>query len=435
MRVPGEEIRYRLKTVTEVLAKQVAAELVDGASVRRSLLPPLVRRTVRLVPRLSALSDRRRHPALIATRLYQRVRTMEWFRDERRATVLMSKKVKQLTATHAELCFPRDDIRHLQLKDAVIGFWHPFLARLFARYDIVQSYGTYAAMPFFAGRNQYIAYQHGTLRTIPFQPTLEGILCKLTFKASTRVFITNSDNLTAADKLGLPASRLLCLPHAFDSEKLERFAARHHPHAGSSERAPYIFAPARQHWVDGDPGWAKGNERLLHALRLLEQQGFRCSLRLVEWGKDVAATRALISDLGISDHVEWVSPMKKRDLWSEYLQAAAVADQFVIPSIGGVTFEAMTLGRRVITAIDPTQTSRFFGAPPPVFACSSIEEIAGAMRCIVEDPSDLAGRGALNREWVRRYHSAERIVGLQVNAYEMLLETRTDLRCRVAEAV
>jgi hypothetical protein len=113
--------------------------------------------------------------------------------------------------------------------------------------------------------------------------------------------------------------------------------------------------------------------------------------------------------------------MKKRELWQEYLAADAVLDQFIVPALGGVTFEAMMLGRRVISAIDKVETARFFGEPPPIYDCRSSDEIAEAMVDVCRDRQDLAGRGAANRAWMHKYHSADRIVKLQLSAYQTLL--------------
>jgi glycosyltransferase involved in cell wall biosynthesis len=308
-----------------------------------------------------------------------------------------------------------------EVKAYVRAFWHPLLKVLFSHYDVIQAYATYTIMPYVAGRRDYLAYEHGTIRRIPFEETAEGRLCATTYHTAATVLVTNSDNLTAVEKLEFPASKVVCLPHAFDSDKLDRFA-KSFTSAGKPDGAPVFLSPTRQHWVGEDPGWAKGNDRVIRALRLLRDRGMACHLRLVDWGNDVGATRRLIAELGLTDAVAWIPPMKKRELWAQYLEAVAVIDQFIVPAIGGVTFEAMMLGRRVITAIDLEQTRRFFGEPPPVFPCVTTEEIAEAMAHVIADPADAGGRGAANREWMQKHHSARRIVEIQIEAYRHLME-------------
>jgi hypothetical protein len=125
----------------------------------------------------------------------------------------------------------------------------------------------------------------------------------------------------------------------------------------------------------------------------------------------------LIAELGCGPSFSWISPMRKTELWQRYLSSHAVLDQFVIGAIGGVTFEAMALGSRVITALDPEVNTRFFGEAPPVLAAGDPAEIAAEMERVLDDPGDTAGLGAAARVWTTRYHSSERIVELQVREY------------------
>ncbi|MCC6534010.1 MAG: glycosyltransferase family 4 protein [Burkholderiales bacterium] len=312
-----------------------------------------------------------------------------------------------------------------QIEGYFRAFWDSALPAFFSRYDIIQAYATYTIMPYLAGRRDYLAYEHGTIRSIPFADTVEGRCCNATYRAARLVFVTNSDNVESAEKLGLAPARIVNLPHAFDSDKLERYADEHPIQRGSSNDPTLFFSPARQDWVSGDPGWSKGNDRLLHAAALLKSQGIRFLLILVQWGRDLQASRELIASLGIEDSVQWRPTMKKRELWQQYMQADCVIDQFVVPAIGGVTFEAMMLGRRVITAIDRNATRRFFGETPPLDACENVQEIAAAMLAVVGDRADRAGRGRANRAWMRKYHSAERIVRLQADAYRTVLDHDT----------
>jgi glycosyltransferase involved in cell wall biosynthesis len=356
--------------------------------------------------------------------------------DAQRHQSAMSRRLPALLR-RAEALTPRGSsasqrVRPDDFEWLFLWWWHPYLALLYRRYDVIQAYATYTAMPFIAGLRSYTAYEHGTIRSIPFQASSEGRMCAMTYRSAAVVFVTNSDNLSAADKLELPPSRVVCLPHAFDSDKLDRFASARKPESVVQSGPVLFFSPARQHWVDNDPGWAKGNDRAIRAIHKVLDLGLQCRLRLVAWGKDLEATRSLVQALGLTEVVDWVPTMKKRELWQEYLAADAVLDQFIVPALGGVTFEAMMLGRRVISAIDKVETARFFGEPPPVYDCQSSDEIAEAMVDVCRDRQDLTGRGAANRAWMRKYHSADRIVKLQLSAYQTLLADQNATKGSIA---
>jgi glycosyltransferase involved in cell wall biosynthesis len=125
----------------------------------------------------------------------------------------------------------------------------------------------------------------------------------------------------------------------------------------------------------------------------------------------------LIKSLGVEGKIQWLDPMRKQDLWRTYLSSHAVLDQFVLPSFGGVTFEALALGCRVITNVDFAAAERFFSKAPPVYSASTENEIYEMLERIVLDRNDLAGVGDAGAEWIKHYHSARKIVELQLEIY------------------
>lgn len=295
----------------------------------------------------------------------------------------------------------------------------PFEAIL-SHYDIIQGYAIDGLIPLINGVKNFTSYEHGTLREIPFEKNLTGLICRFAFQLSPRVFVTNSDVLPSVERLGLKKDSVTYLPHAFDDTKLLRFRAGH-PELSPPASGPVLFfSPTRQHWKTGNSSWQKGNDIFIRAAAQIgSRHDFK--LVLVEWGQEVADSRALIDQLSLSSKVEWVQPMSKADLWKYYCSCHAVVDQFVVPALGGVGFESMVLGRRLITAIDREQTALFFGEAPPCLDARSVEECAARMREVIGDPLDAKRRGEAARQWMATYHSAERIVALQSKAYNALL--------------
>ena len=406
-RETGRDVAYLAAPALPLVARYLGTKLDDLSThslVSRLPIGALIRRVRKALFSYAQtgnfLDDRTTHMAALASRV-----------DEilRRAQEILSPVGRSLAREDLDWFFE--------------WWWHPRLASLFEAYDVVQAYGICTAMPLLVGERHYVAYEHGTIRAIPFQDDMHGRMCAMSYRAAAAVFVTNSDNLVAAERLGIAGDRLVCLPHAFDTEKLERFADAHRIFRPAPDGPCLFFAPARQDWRDGNPSWAKGNDRFLRAAAKLYGEGADLRLVLVEWGRDLAASRALVVELGLEDCVRWTQTMRKRELWQHYLRSHCVVDQFMVPAIGGVTFEAMTLGRRVITAMDAGQTARFFGETPPIHAAATEDEIADAMRAIIADRDDGAGRGARNRQWIARRHSAERIVGLQVAAYRRVIES------------
>jgi glycosyltransferase involved in cell wall biosynthesis len=291
---------------------------------------------------------------------------------------------------------------------------------IFRHYDIIQGYAIDGFIPLINGVKNFTSYEHGTLREIPFEKNLTGLICRIAFQLSPQVFVTNSDVLPSVVRLGLKKNRVTFLPHAFDDTKLLRFRAGHPELAPPASGSVLFFSPARQHWKTGNLSWQKGNDTFIRAAaQIASHRDFK--LILVEWGQEVADSRALIDELGLSSRVEWVQPMSKADLWKYYCSCHAVVDQFVVPALGGVGFESMVLGRRLITAINQEQTAMFFGEAPPCLSAISVKECATRMVEVIDDPLDTKGCGEAARRWMATYHSAERIVALQSKAYSTLL--------------
>lgn len=300
-------------------------------------------------------------------------------------------------------------------------YWERFrhFAALLPHYDIVQGYAIDGLWPLLAGR-AYAAYEHGTLRSLPFEDNPTGRLTALCFGLADQVLVTNLDCLASTDRLGLDSARILPLPHAFDDQRLRDFAAAHAGLQPPADRLRF-FTPARQDWRDGDPNLAKGNDRFLRAAATLAGEGVDFEIVAVRWGRDVESSEALAAELGLEQRLRWVEPMQKPDLWRAYLTSHAVIDQFALPAFGGVTFEALALGRRVLNALDIPAAERFFGTAPPLLVASSVEEIAAALRQVTADAPDRAGLGARGAAWIEHFHSAPRIMALQARAYRALL--------------
>ena len=349
--------------------------------------------------------------------LPQLSRKLQFIRDEtpsskkaRQARTIADYKARYAALDAATIA--SDIQKHCELADAAV--------ELLDHYDIVQGYSTDAHISLFAGFKAFTSYEHGTLRDIPFENNRRGQLCTFTYQHSPHVFVTNSDVLPSVERLALNQKCVTYLPHAFDDQKLVRWRARR-PELKPPSNDIVFFSPTRHHWRDGNLSLTKGNELMLAAVGRLWAEGRKFQLVLVEWGQDVVASRDMIESLGFSEAVEWVPMMSKQELWTRYCTSHAVLDQFALPALGGVGFEALTLARPLVTRICVKTTARFFGAPPPVLPANSEKEIAASMARILDDPEDRAGIGAAGAAWIETWHSARRTVDLQVVAYEKVL--------------
>ena len=321
----------------------------------------------------------------------------------------------------------------LQEKDVSRSIWEEvrwYLAEhalrfgpVLKNYDVVQGYSIDGIIPLSEGFSSFCSYEHGTLREIPFENTWQGLICRLVYKNAPAVFITNSDVVGSIDRLELDKDRICFLPHAFDDLKLDTFRINN-PSIVPDRDIVHFFCPSRQDWRDQNPSLTKGSDLMLKAAAAVAADGNKFRITLVAWGVDVEASKRLIEELHLESFVSWVLPMDKRSLWAQYCRSHAVLDQFSLPALGGVGFETLALGRRLITRIDSGQLRSFFGCTPPVLPATNHAEFTNSIRSVILDPDDLAQIGAAGRQWIKDYHSARRIVALQAKAYRTLLDNQ-----------
>jgi glycosyltransferase involved in cell wall biosynthesis len=292
-------------------------------------------------------------------------------------------------------------------------------ADVLEQYDIIQGYSIDGFIPFINGFKNYTCYEHGTLREVPFEKSYNGILCSASYKNAAFSFVTNSDVLPSVQRLKLKRERTVYLPHAFDDEKISTFRAGLKLPKRDS-RVTTFFSPTRHHWHAAPASMQKGNDLFLRAAAQVAQTDRDFRIILVEWGVDVHRSKDLILELGINDMVSWKPSLNKAELRQLYCSSDVVVDQFRIPAIGGVTFEAMALGRRVITNLDEAQSGEFFGAAPPCLAADSVETCTARILEVLSDPLDDNRRGDAARLWFEKCHSAQRVVALQLAAYQTI---------------
>ncbi len=291
-------------------------------------------------------------------------------------------------------------------------------ASALARFDVVIGYALGAEIARQAGHPRFVALELGTLRGLPFEDSATGRTCAALYRAAPEVFVTNLDCIDATQRLGIPQARITAMPHPFDLDRALARAAADAPAAGGD---PVLLCPARQHWKRGNASWLKGNDVLIRGAALAATRGAHFRLTMVEWGEEVADSRALIEGLGLGDRVRWIPPAPRATLWPMILRATAVLDQFAAPAIGGVGIETLALGRRLVTRLDPADPAPFFATQPPVLHAATAEQVAARIAQVLADPEDLAGLGARGQDWMRAEHGVARQLALQFAACERLV--------------
>ena len=286
----------------------------------------------------------------------------------------------------------------------------------------------------------YIAFEHGTMRTLPFENTLQGRLLALGYRLAEACIITNPDVVGSAKRLGLRHYRFI--PHPVDETK---YCPGETPLADELRRelrVPLIFfCPSRHEWSNGSD--SKRSDRVIRAfgryVREAEPAGLpAAALVLTEWGTDVRASKQLCRELGIEGRVVWRHPMHKMRLLEYYRAADIVLDQFhdAVGSFGTVTVEAMACARPVIMYFNPQVHEWCLEENPPIQSALTTPEIYGRLVALAGSAERRAAVGAQSRAWVERWHGWRRVAELHLELYREVFDRRGDTAAvRALEAI
>lgn len=293
------------------------------------------------------------------------------------------------------------------------------VTRLFRHYDVVHAYGAEPVLAFAAGARPYVAFEHGTLRSLPFEPSMEGRLTAIAYQHADAVIITNADNRAAAERLGLRRFRFV--PHPVSETLPQRDAVqRLRSDLVARLQADFlIFHPSRHHWgPERNPHLEKANDRLIDAMALMFRQRPGAAAVFVKWGATLAASQVRLRELGIADRVHWIDPVPGPAL-ARYMAAAdVVADQFYLGAFGAITPRALSLAVPALLHLDVEAHRWAFAEPPPVMNACTSQQVAEVLQRGYDDRGWLAELGRGGRTWYERFHSSEVVKHALIDTYQ-----------------
>ena len=307
-------------------------------------------------------------------------------------------------------------------------FWASYRP-MAARFDLVQLYGLEAVKGVFLPPDKpFVAFEHSTMRSIPFEDTVQGRLLALAYKTADYCVITNPDVVSSARRLGLERYRFI--PHPLDETKYSPAPTPLRDEILRQTGAELIFlCPTRHEWSNAFD--SKRSDRVLRAFAAYSRNATnpRAALVLSRWGRDVRASEALIAQEGLADRVVWRHPMHKLRLLEHYRAADVVLDQFheAVGTFGTVTAEALSCARPVIMYFNPAVHEWCLPEMPPIESALTEQEIEQRLVALATDPARRERVGQASREWVCKWHGWERCAGDHLAMYQEVAARRHSL--------
>lgn len=135
------------------------------------------------------------------------------------------------------------------------------------------------------------------------------------------------------------------------------------------------------------------------------------TLVVTGWGADFDATRSrLASDPALAKRVLLLEECySKPRLFDLYAAADVIVDQFAVGSLGSVSFEALCMGKPVLTYLAPFNLLSY-PVPPPVLNARTRRDILQRLRECARDPHLLPDAGRRGADWYRLVYSEDNLL-------------------------
>jgi hypothetical protein len=300
---------------------------------------------------------------------------------------------------------------------SIISLWN----ELFDQYDIIQAYSTDPILPLLAGK-KYFAFEHGTLREIPFYPNTQGRITAISYSEAQHVFVTNSDCLENAYYLA--GKRVSYINHPYDENHGNDISGVEDlcSHLCKQLDADFLFFfPTRHDWVTGTGYADKSNDIFLRAFCQLRQSGYRVGMVCCRWGKNVQESIHLLKDNQCDKHVLWQEPMGTVQFERTVKACDVVVDQFKLGSFGGIMFKAMAVGTVICTYLNEAEILNQYQELPPIINCQTEVQIVQAVQELINHPENINHLSLSAKQWIDKYHSSSLTVQTQLQQYKLLL--------------
>ena len=292
--------------------------------------------------------------------------------------------------------------------------------QIFSDYDFIIAYSTCPIYPFLLDI-PYFAFEHGTLRDIPYEKNSQGRMTALAYACAEHVFVTNFDCKKSAKTLA--PGRFTLINHPYDEDRglfLSESKQVRQTLKTQLDADYLFFLPTRHDWVEGTGYADKANDVFLQAFCELRHLGLKVGLVCCEWGANVRQSKDLLKSEQVDQHVIWYGPMPMVHFERMAKSCDVVVDQFKLGSFGGIVFKAMAVGSPILTYLNESLVKDQYPEIPPAINCRTKSEIVTSMQDLLSAQHLLEDIGLNSRKWILKYHSKVETVNLQVDQFRLL---------------
>jgi len=260
------------------------------------------------------------------------------------------------------------------------------------KYDLIHSYVELPIFAYLSGRT-YLAQTMGSdFRELALTNSIRGFLLRKAYKKAKVILFSSPNHAPIFTKLGLENG--IFLPFFWDSSFFKPQSFLENEYADKF----LVFHPANLEWR------LKGNDILVKGYADFVKANQNSLLIIIDRGIDSKRTHELVYSLGIENKVKFVNgPLNSTQLLRFYNLADVVADQFLMPGIGGIGKETLCCEKPLITYCPMNTFGEVYSEPPPVMSASNPTEVLQQLETLKDDRNRFE-IGKKGRIWFTKHH-------------------------------
>ncbi len=169
-----------------------------------------------------------------------------------------------------------------------------------------------------------------------------------------------------------------------------------------------IYHPSRHLWHSKMNSESKANDLLIKAVSRLSKE-HNVKLVMAEWGIDLKHSKDLITQLGLTDFIEWHGMVKKPKMIEYYQNSDCVVDHVGWGMVSQTTLEGLACGKPTLANMS-SSVERLF-PDIPAFNVGSEEDCYNKLKKLIEDKEFYQKTASYSREWIDSNWSIQALGG------------------------
>ena len=273
-----------------------------------------------------------------------------------------------------------------------------------------------------------VAVEHGTIRWVGDGVDQLRLAYREQIQRAAHLWVTNLDPRTLEIAEDLAPGKWSALPHPFVPDARVPFAE------SADKRQQLLARTASEYLVllPSSQNWSKlhdkGSIKALTAFVHLRKAGVSVGLVAVEWGLQLAESKAFLEAEGVADNVVWVPPMARFGLQRMMADVDVVWDQFGLEAFGALALRATEQGTPLVSRHLAAVGEQLIGGRVPWLHAETTDDIVRATSQVLERMARSSRAAVIEhtrrnyRTWLLERHSPAITAALQRDLYTRMID-------------